>query len=85
LTGTTPSKHHASATATRRLQVASGTFPVVTAGQRQDRFNSPDVSLQYAYDVWGDAVNVVASRMQISGEPGRIHATEDVYLRLGHR
>ncbi len=27
------------------------------------------------YDVWGDTVNV-ASRMECTGEPGRIHVTE---------
>ena len=36
---------------------------------------------KFAYDIWGDAVNV-ASRMQISSEPGRILVTQDVYTRL---
>lgn len=33
---------------------------------------------KYAYDVWGDAVNV-ASRMESSGEAGRINISEDTY------
>jgi class 3 adenylate cyclase len=36
---------------------------------------------KFAYDIWGDAVNV-ASRMQILSEPGRILVTQDVYTRL---
>ena len=36
---------------------------------------------KFAYDVWGDAVNV-ASRMESSGEPGRIHVTREVHTRL---
>lgn len=36
---------------------------------------------KYAYDIWGDAVNIV-SRMESSGEPGRIHVSEAVYARL---
>jgi class 3 adenylate cyclase len=36
---------------------------------------------KFAYDVWGDAVNV-ASRMESSGEPGRIHVTGEIYSRL---
>jgi adenylate cyclase len=33
------------------------------------------------YDVWGDAVNV-ASRMESTGEPGRIQVSADAYDRL---
>jgi len=36
---------------------------------------------KFAYDIWGDAVNV-ASRMQILSEAGRILVTQDVYSRL---
>lgn len=36
---------------------------------------------KFAYDIWGDAVNV-ASRMQILSEAGRILVTQDVYTRL---
>lgn len=31
---------------------------------------------RFSYDVWGDAVNF-AARMESSGEPGRIHVSED--------
>lgn len=33
------------------------------------------------YDVWGDTVNT-ASRMEMLGEPGRIHVTDEVHDRL---
>ena len=36
---------------------------------------------KFAYDIWGDAVNV-ASRMESSGAPGRIHVTEEIHTRL---
>ncbi len=36
---------------------------------------------KFAYDIWGDAVNI-ASRMESSGEAGRVHVTEDVYAQL---
>ncbi len=36
---------------------------------------------KFIYDLWGDAVNV-ASRMESSGEPGKIQVTEAVYHRL---
>ena len=36
---------------------------------------------KYAYDIWVDAVSI-ASRMESSGEPGRIHGSEAVYARL---
>jgi adenylate cyclase len=39
---------------------------------------------RFLYDVWGDTVNV-ASRMEASGEAGRIHATEAVREELGER
>jgi class 3 adenylate cyclase len=38
---------------------------------------------RFLYDVWGDAVNL-ASRLQSSGEPGRIHTSESLYLALQH-
>jgi class 3 adenylate cyclase len=40
------------------------------------------IGTRYAYDVWGDTVNL-ASRLEQSSEPGRIHVTEDVAEMLG--
>ena len=39
---------------------------------------------KFIYDVWGDTVNV-ASRMESTGEPGRIQVTGDVETRLRAR
>ncbi len=39
---------------------------------------------KFAYDLWGDTVNV-ASRMESSGEPGRIQVTEATYQCLSDR
>jgi adenylate cyclase len=39
---------------------------------------------KFAYDVWGDAVNV-AARMEETGEPGRIQVTETFASRLHDR
>jgi len=36
---------------------------------------------KYSYDLWGDVVNT-ASRMESAGQPGRIHVTEAVKIRL---
>jgi len=37
-----------------------------------------------SYDLWGDAINT-ASRMQSHGVRGRIHLTENTYMRLKDR
>jgi len=39
---------------------------------------------KFIYDLWGDAVNI-ASRMESSGEPGRIQVTAATYERLRDR
>jgi class 3 adenylate cyclase/CheY-like chemotaxis protein len=39
---------------------------------------------KFAYDVWGDAVNV-ASRMEAQGLPGEIQASHETFLRLRDR
>ena len=36
---------------------------------------------QFSYDLWGDSINT-ASRMQSHGLSGRIHLTENTYMRL---
>ncbi len=55
-----------------RIRIGIHTGPVVAGVIGQKKF---------AYDIWGDTVNV-ASRMESTGEPGRIHVTEAVYSRL---
>ena len=39
---------------------------------------------KFAYDLWGDTVNT-ASRMESSGEAGRVHCSEEVYALLQDR
>ncbi len=36
---------------------------------------------KFAYDIWGDTVNV-ASRMESSGEPGKVNISEDTYNQV---
>lgn len=55
-----------------RIRVGMHTGPAIAGVIGQTKF---------AYDVWGNAVNI-ASRMETSGEPGRIHVTEEVHAKL---
>ena len=38
---------------------------------------------KFAYDVWGDMVNV-ASRLESTGEPGKINVSRAVYQQIKH-
>jgi len=58
-----------------RFRVGVNSGPAVAAVVGRHRFT---------YDVWSDAVNT-ASRMESSGVPGRIQATEETYRRLQAR
>jgi adenylate cyclase len=53
-----------------RYGIASGPVVAGVIGTRK-----------FFYDVWGDAVNV-ASRMESTGEPGKIQVSQDTYERL---
>ena len=55
-----------------RIRIGMHTGPAIAGVIGQTKF---------AYDVWGNAVNI-ASRMETSGEPGRIHVTEEIHAKL---
>lgn len=55
-----------------RIRLGMNTGPAVAGVIGQTKF---------AYDIWGDAVNI-ASRMESSGEVGRIHVTEESHAKL---
>jgi len=56
-----------------RMGLASGPVVAGVVGTRK-----------FFYDVWGDAVNT-ASRMESTGEPGKIQVAPDAYTRLAGR
>ena len=39
---------------------------------------------KFAYDMWGDTINI-ASRMESSGEPGRIQVAKAAFLKLKNK
>jgi adenylate cyclase len=53
-----------------RFGIASGPVVAGVVGTRR-----------FFYDVWGDPVNI-ASRMESTGEPGKIHVAQNTYDRL---
>ena len=58
-----------------RIRIGLNTGPVAAGIIGRDKF---------IYDVWGDTVNV-ASRMEATGEPGRVHLTAETLAALGGR
>jgi class 3 adenylate cyclase len=58
-----------------QLRIGVATGPVVAGVIGRDR---------YAYDLWGDTVNL-ASRLEANSEPGRILVSTDTYERLKDR
>jgi class 3 adenylate cyclase len=58
-----------------QLRIGVATGPVVAGVIGRDR---------YAYDLWGDTVNL-ASRLEASSEPGRILVSTETYERLKDR
>ncbi len=86
-----PLPHHAEIMARMALamQAYMGQFSTPTGDRFQIRIGIHTGSVvagvigkkKFIYDLWGDTVNV-ASRMESSGEPGKIHVTEAVYERL---
>jgi adenylate cyclase len=64
---------HPHARAAWRLRIGLHSGPIVAGVVGSSKF---------AYDIWGDTVNV-ASRLQSTSEPGRIHVSSELASRLG--
>jgi class 3 adenylate cyclase len=86
--GTEPENTRALASVALGILHAGLTWPDGTPLQVRIGLHSGPVtagvigSKRLQYDVWGDTVNV-ANRMESTGEPGRIHVSEQFALFLG--
>jgi class 3 adenylate cyclase len=88
-----PRADHAEAVAQMALDMQSAIAQIaLTQESRQIRIGINTGSVvagvigvkKFIYDLWGDAVNI-ASRMESSGEAGKIQVTEMTYQRLKHQ
>ena len=88
-----PRVDHAEAVAQMALDMQSAIAQIgLTEESRQIRIGINTGSVvagvigvkKFIYDLWGDAVNI-ASRMESSGEAGKIQVTEMTYQRLKHQ
>src|SRR5262245_29821666 len=87
----TPRPNHAQALAQLALDLRDAAMSLVDPRGRRVpiRFGSASGPVvagvvgtrKFFYDVWGDAVNT-ASRMETTGEPGKIQVSQDTYERL---
>ena len=87
------SEYHLEAMASLALDMQSIVAPITMDGkplQVRIGFHSGPVVAgvigirKFSYDVWGDAVNL-ASRLESTGVPGKIHVSEYCYKKLNHR
>ncbi len=81
-----PCADHALRTATMALRMVRAAEPVVGLQVRIGLHTGPVVAgiigtHKFAYDVWGDAVNL-ASRMEAQGLPGEIQVSHETFARV---